>query len=155
MKAASLLDPRCKKAKRYMSEADLQTTKKFVVSQALERARDFPDLANLPPNKSQKIKAPDADKLPLSLLVPECVSNSGAREKRRTRLPAAPSGGASSERVRPSSANDILYEAEAEDAGTPVSTTKQLAAKIELQLHTYESFVEARVGPHEEVNPLS
>ena len=42
-----------------MTESDLQTTKKIVLTQAL--------------NKSQKSKAPDADKLPLSSLVPECV----------------------------------------------------------------------------------
>jgi hypothetical protein len=157
MKAASLLDPRFKNAKRYMTEPYLQTTKNIVVSQALKRARDFPDLANLPPNKSQKIKGPDADKLPASSLVPECVSKSSERGKRRRLLPAAPSGGASSERVRPSSANDILYEADAEEAETPVSTTKQLETNtINLQLHNYESYLEARVSvSHEEVNPLA
>jgi hypothetical protein len=134
-----------------MTESDLQTTKKLVVSQAFKRARDFPDLANLPPNKSQKIKGPDADKLPASSLVPECVSKSSGRGKRRRLLPAAPSGGASSERVRPSSANYILYEADAEEAETPVSTAKQLETKIKLQLHNYESYLEAR----EEVNPLA
>ena len=155
MKAASLLDPRFKNAKRYMTESDLQTTKKFVVSQAFKRARDFPDLANLPPNKSQKIKGPDADNLPASSLVPECVSKSSGRGKRQRLLPAALSGGANSERVRPSSANDILYEADAEEAETPVSTTKQLEhKKIKLQLHNYESYLEARVS-HEEVNPLA
>jgi len=142
-----------------MSPQDLQITTQFVVSQALERAKDFPDLANLPQNKSQKIKGPDADKLPLSSLVPECVSNSGVRGKRRKLLPAAPSGGASSERVRPSSENDILYEADAEQAETPGSSrcgTKQLAAKIKVQLNIYESCLEARVGSsHQEVNPLA
>ena len=155
MKAASILDPRFKNAKRYMTESDLQTTKKFVVSQALKRARDFPDLANLPPNKSQKIKGPDADKLPASSLVSESVSKSSERGKRQRLLPAALSGGANSERVRPSSANDILYEADAEEAETHVSTAKQLTKQIKRQLHNYESFREARVGPHEEVNPLA
>ena len=122
MKAASLLDPRFKDSKRYMTESDLQTTKKFVISQAVKRAMGSPDLANLPPNKSQKIKGPDADKLPASSLVPECVSKSSGRGKRQRLLPAALSGGANSERVRPSSANDILYEADAEEAEIPVST---------------------------------
>jgi len=154
MKAASLLDPRFKNAKRYMTELDVQTTKKFVLTQALKRARDFPDLANLPPNKSQKIKGPDADKLPASSLVPECVSNSGARGKRQKLLPAAPSGGASSERVRPSSANDILYEADAEEAETPVPTGKQLENIIKKQLEVYEGYLEVQ-GYDEDVDPLA
>jgi hypothetical protein len=41
MKAASFLDPRFKHAKEYMSEADLQTTKKFVYRKALQRAEAF------------------------------------------------------------------------------------------------------------------
>ncbi len=72
------------------------------------------------------------------------------------RLPAAPSGGASSERVRPSSVNDILYEADGEEAEIPVSNQKELENKIKLQLHNYESCLEARVPEgNEEANPLA
>ena len=48
----------------------------------------------------------------------------------------------------------MLYEADAEEAETPVSTAKQLEAEIKLQLSIYDSFLEAR-GSHEEVNPLA
>ncbi len=82
------------------------------------------------------------------------MSKSSGRGKRRRLLPAAPSGGASSERVRPSSANDILYEADAEEAEIPVSNTKELENKIKRQLAIYEQFPEARKGD-EDVNPLA
>ena len=107
-----------KHAKEYMSEADLQAAKKFVYGKAFQRAEAFPVLARLLAPKSKKTAAPDPDTFPLSSLVPGPKSKSGGGRKRQTRVPAAPSGpsdareatagGASSERARPSAANDML-----------------------------------------------
>ena len=125
-----------------------------MLTQTLKRAREFPDRASLLPNKSQKIKGPDADKFPVSSLVPECVGKSTRGRNRLKLLPAAPSGGASLPRVRPSSVNDILYEADAEEAETPVSTANRLENIIKKQLEVYEGYLEVQ-GYDEDVDPLA
>jgi hypothetical protein len=162
MKAASFLDPRFKNAKKYMSEEDLQTTKHFVYRKALQRAEAFPVFARFLLPESKKRAATDPDTEPLSSLVPAAKSKSGRGTKKQKHVPAAPSGPsdareatlgvASSERARPSAANDILYtEMEQTEAGDLISN---LALTIKRQLAIYEQFPEARKGD-EDVDPLA